>query len=65
MKRSGTARSPLAKGESLHDRIDVELLQIQQDRALVRSFFRAESVSYMVRQQNLWVVSGSGNFPRA
>src|ERR1700681_1791843 len=45
MKRTGTARSPLAKGESLHDRIDIELLQIQQDRALVRSFFRAESVS--------------------
>jgi len=47
MKRSGTARSPLAKGESLHDRIDVELLQIQQNRTLVRSFFRAESVSYI------------------
>lgn len=47
MKRTGTARSPLAKGESLHDRIDVELLQIQKNRALVRSFFRAESVSYI------------------
>lgn len=47
MKRTGTARSPLAKGESLHDRIDVELLRIQQNRALVRSFFRAESVSYI------------------
>ena len=47
MKRTGTARSPLAKGESLHDRIDIELLQIQQNRALVRSFFRAESVSYI------------------
>jgi transposase len=47
MKRTGTARSPLAKGESLHDRIDIELLQIQQDRALVRSFFKAESVSYI------------------
>ena len=47
MKRTGTARSPLAKGESLHDRIDVELLQIQRDRALVRSFFRAESVAYI------------------
>jgi transposase len=47
MKRTGTARSPLAKGESLHDRIDVELLLIQQNRALVRSFFKAESVSYI------------------
>src|ERR1700758_848405 len=47
MKRTGTARKPLAKGESLHDRIDVELQQIQENRALVRSFFRAESVSYI------------------
>ena len=43
MKRTGTARKPLAKGESLHDRIDVELQQIQENRALVRSFFRAET----------------------
>src|ERR1700757_1362806 len=47
MKRTGTARKPLAKGESLHNRIDVELQQIQGNRALVRSFFRAESVSYI------------------
>ncbi len=47
MKRTGTARKPLAKGESLHNRIDVELQQIQENRALVRSFFRAESVSYI------------------
>jgi len=45
MKRIGTARKPLAK--SLHDRIDVELQQIQENRALVRSFFRAQSVSYI------------------
>jgi transposase len=47
MKRTGPARKPLAKGESLHDRIDVELQQIQENRALVRSFFQAESVSYI------------------
>jgi hypothetical protein len=47
MKRTGTARKPLAKEESLQDRIDVELQQIQQNRALVRSFFRAETVSYI------------------
>ena len=47
MKRTGPARKPLAKGDSLHDRIDVELQQIQENRALVRSFFRAESVSYI------------------
>lgn len=47
MKRTGTAKSPLAKGESLHDRIDVELLEIQRNPGLVRSFFRTESVSYI------------------
>jgi transposase len=47
MKRTGTAKSPLAKGESLHDRIDVELLEIQQNPRLIRSFFRTESVSYI------------------
>jgi len=47
MKRTGTAKSPLVKGESLHDRIDVELLEIQRNPSLVRSFFRADSVSYI------------------
>jgi transposase len=47
MKRIGTAKSPLAKGESLHDRIDVELLEIKRNPCLVRSFFRTESVSYI------------------
>ena len=47
MKRTGTAKSPLVKGESLHDRIDVELLEIQRNPSLVRSFFRTDSVSYI------------------
>jgi len=47
MKRTGTAKSPLAKGESLHDRIDVELLEIQKNPRLILSFFRTESVSYI------------------
>jgi transposase len=47
IKRTGTAKTPLAKGESLHDRIDGELADIQRNRALVRSFFRAQSVSYI------------------
>ena len=47
MKRTGTAKRPLAKGESLHDRIDAELSEIQRNSALVRSFFKAESVSYI------------------
>lgn len=47
IKRTGTAKTPLAKGESLHDRIDGELADIQRNRALVRSFFRDQSVSYI------------------
>jgi transposase len=47
MKRTGTAKRPLAKGESLHDRIDTELLSIKRNSALVRSFFSAEHVSYI------------------
>src|SRR5713226_4120651 len=47
MKRTGTAKSPLVAGDSLHDRIDEELLQIRKNSALVRSFFKAEYVSYI------------------
>jgi transposase len=47
MKRTGTAKNPLVRGESLHDRIDVELLEIQRNPSLVRSFFRTDSVSYI------------------
>src|ERR1700720_1246583 len=47
MKRTGTARRPLAKGDSLHDRIDEQLFQIRWNPALVRSFFKAEDVSYI------------------
>jgi hypothetical protein len=31
MKRTGTARKPLAKGDSLHDRVDAELKEIQEN----------------------------------
>jgi transposase len=47
MKRTGTAERPLARGESLHDCIDAELLEIQRNSALVCSFFKVESVSYI------------------
>jgi len=47
MKRTGTAKRPLAKGESLHDRVDAELLLIKLNSALVRSFFRTDNVSYI------------------
>ena len=47
VKRTGTARRPLQQGEKLHERITEELLAVQRNRALLRSFFRAPSVSYI------------------
>jgi hypothetical protein len=47
MKRTGTAKRPLARGESLHARIDCDLAAIQRNKPLVRSFFRAPIVAYI------------------
>jgi len=47
VKRTGTARRPLQKGEKLDQRIAAELLAVQRNRPLVRSFFRAPTVSYI------------------
>ena len=47
VKRTGTAKSPLAFGELLQDRIDADLQAVRADPALVRSFFRAPSVAYI------------------
>jgi transposase len=47
VKRTGTAKSPLAFGELLQDRIDADLQAVQADPALIRSFFRAPSVAYI------------------
>jgi transposase len=47
VKRTGTAKSPLAFGESLQDRIEADLQAVQDDQALVRAFFRAPSVAYI------------------
>ena len=46
-KRTGVARSPLRAGEKLQCRIDDQLQAIANDSALVRSFFRHPSVSYI------------------
>ncbi len=48
VKRTGTAKSPLASGESLQGRIEADLQAVQDDPALVRSFFRAPTVAYIV-----------------
>lgn len=47
VKRTGTAKRPLALGEVLQDRIEADLLAIQNNPTLVRSFFKASSVSYI------------------
>ncbi len=45
LKRTGTAKNPLARGESLQQRLDQELQSLGHRPALVRSFSRAPSVA--------------------
>ena len=47
MKRTGTAKKPLRKGDQLQARIEADLQAIQRNPKLVRSFFRAPSVAYI------------------
>ena len=47
MKRTGTAKRPLASNELLQERIEADLIDIQNNRALVRSFFKAPDVAYI------------------
>ena len=47
VKRTGTARRPLQKGEKLRERIEEQLANIQKLPHLVRSFFQAPSVAYI------------------
>lgn len=47
VKRTGTARRPLQKGEKLRDKIEEQLAKLQQMPRLVRSFFQAPSVAYI------------------
>ena len=46
-KRTGNARRPLQAGEKLEDRVAQQLAGIGNNPALVRSFFRHPSVSYI------------------
>ena len=47
VKRTGAARRPLLKGEKLRDKIQEQLARLQQMPHLVRSFFKAPSVTYI------------------
>jgi len=48
MKRTGVARTPLRKGEKLADKINAQLAEIRRLPNLVKSFFRAPSVAYII-----------------
>jgi transposase len=47
MKRTGVARTPLRKGESLREKVEAQLATIKSMPRLLRSFFRAPSVAYI------------------
>jgi len=47
VKRTGTARRPLQKGEKLRDKITAQLAKLQQMPRLIRSFFQTPSVAYI------------------
>ena len=47
MKVNRHSQESTEEGDPLHDRIDEQLLQIRRNPALVRSFFKAEVVSYI------------------
>ncbi len=48
VKRTGTARRPLQKGEKLRDKIEAQLSALKRMPHLVRSFFLAPSVAYII-----------------
>ncbi len=47
MKRTGVARTPLRRGETLREKVDAQLAAIKKLPQLVRSFFMAPSVAYI------------------
>jgi transposase len=47
VKRTGTARRPLQKGEKLREKITEQLAKLQKLPSLIRSFFNAPSVAYI------------------
>jgi transposase len=47
VKRTGTARRPLQKGEKLREKVAEQLAKLQKLPSLIRSFFNAPSVAYI------------------
>ena len=48
MKRTGVAKTPLRRGEKLQEKVDAQLAAIKKLPKLVRSFFMAPSVAYII-----------------
>ena len=48
MRMRGTSKRPLRRNESLKARVLKDLADIKADRNRVRSYFRAESVAYVM-----------------
>lgn len=46
MKTNGVSKKPLRKNESLRERVEQDIVDLHNNRALVRSFFCAASVAY-------------------
>lgn len=46
MKGTGVSKKPLKQNESMRQRVEEDLANIQHNRSLVRSFFGADSVAY-------------------
>jgi transposase len=47
VKRTGTAKRPLGKKELLQDRIEADLINLQNNPGLIRSLFKAPDVAYI------------------
>jgi len=47
VKRTGVARAPLRRGETLRQKVDEQLARIKRLPSLVRSFFKAPDVAYI------------------
>jgi hypothetical protein len=50
MKRTGVARAPLRRSETLRDKIEAQLAATKRMPQLVRSFFQAPTVAYINRR---------------
>ena len=48
LRQKGVTKTPLRRDESLHERVERDLAAIKARPALVRSFFQADSVAYIL-----------------